>query len=291
MKNRDKSIKVLLDSREPMADIIKWPFLSNRHQLPYLSALRDYFNTLSSTLKKYFKHNFFCVYDEEEEDIDQKMNLYNLLFIYEEQDREKRDQYIASNLASLLTVKDSIASSLDEAYEHIKVTMGTDLDQILTAITGLRGLVELLEPLRDTALLIQGRLFDALARRMNAPKIMDMSSALSHGFQMHPEDLCEICLQGFSEGLRHRLNGIIIVTNDPHDVNGGMCRIWGWNLPFFLFSPYYGGYLSAITFIHEFGHLRHYLYHQEKSRLPSFCALQEEFFAIYFVISPCPTTS
>lgn len=79
-------------------------------------------------------------------------------------------------------------------------------------------------------------------------------------------------------------NTIILVSKDPYEPKGAMCRFWNPRLPIVVFSPFYGNYISSLTLVHELGHLIHYKHHLSMDQT-KFEGIYEEFFAFVFELS------
>lgn len=76
-------------------------------------------------------------------------------------------------------------------------------------------------------------------------------------------------------------NNMVMISKDPYEPIGAMCRFWNPKLPIVVFSPFYGNYISSLTLVHELGHLVHYKHHLSMDQT-KFEGIYEEFFAFVF---------
>jgi len=209
---------------------------------------------------------------------------YNQVFIYDQSNYPTRMEIYRTTIQNLTRYEDVLSRLLDFNYKylvHDEMFRQKDISSTVLEITQFQDIDTLISIMLNITNLLHEKLYRDLAGSDVIQPMLDLACFNLVDIEFKAMDVLDRvfhCLNAHKKILQH---GMVILSKDPTEPYGGMCRYWGPDLPFLLFSPYYGKMFSVLTFMHEIGHLIHY---KNMCNYPGPCVLSpvvEEFFAIY----------
>jgi|GEM_PF-1717017 len=209
---------------------------------------------------------------------------YNQLFIYDKSKNLTRLKLYISSIKKLIKFEDVFLRLLYLNYKYLYKNMLSYNQDFVTAIakiTQIETPLSLIYPLQKISKIVHTKLCERLNDCSICYPFLDLAPLNLEDIKFDARFVLDRVLSCLKAKKNLMENGVVILSKDPAEPFGGMCRYWCFKVPFLLFCPYYKGLISALTFTHEIGHLIHYKTIYKETEAVAIHPVVEEFFAIY----------